>query len=167
MVRIGHISDLHFTLRPSFSELLYLKRVFGFTNQLLFRRSSFILSFQRSLIRKILSLNLDALLISGDLTSMALESEFGLARKELEPLVEKCPVFVVPGNHDVYVSGSLALMRQYFGDLMKGNALDGDERLPVFTIGSASFIGMNPCEPRVFDSGGMYSYEQVSIFCYV
>ncbi len=46
----------------------------------------------------------DRVVITGDLTNVALESEFRAARRWLERLGSADRVFAVPGNHDAYVA---------------------------------------------------------------
>ena len=47
----------------------------------------------------------DYLVISGDLTQLALPEEFAKARMALRPLLKNQErVSIVPGNHDYYVS---------------------------------------------------------------
>ena len=60
----------------------------------------------------------DHLVISGDLTQLALAEEFALARQTLAPLLNRPErVSIVPGNHDYYVRESREGdgFRQFFG----------------------------------------------------
>lgn len=59
------------------------------------------------------ALRLDAFLVAGDLTNTHQEAEYAAARDVLSRL--KCPLFAVPGNHDI-VGGDERLWREYFGE---------------------------------------------------
>lgn len=64
------------------------------------------------------------LLISGDLTAYAMESEFRAAREALSPLCgEKRNCTVVPGNHDLYTPEvkTSGLFERYFGPLLQSD----------------------------------------------
>ena len=101
-----HVSDLHFH-RPSYQPLQYVnKRFLGALNWWLRRRRQFPLARQRALVDYLQTLSWDYLLCSGDLTQLCLPQEFQLAHRILLPLLKAGPqqVFVLPGNHDRYVS---------------------------------------------------------------
>jgi 3',5'-cyclic AMP phosphodiesterase CpdA len=63
---------------------------------------------------------IDHVVVTGDLTNLALESEMTAARAILAPLSGK--LSVIPGNHDVYTRGAERTRRfeQIFGDWMFG-----------------------------------------------
>lgn len=86
------------------------------------RAKRFSLQVQRQLVAAMASVKPDVVLITGDLTSQALESEFELARTELQGLLDAAPrgSFVIPGNHCVYTrpAAKQRLLQRYFGKWM-------------------------------------------------
>ena len=102
---IIHISDLHFHTYPQNFRDWRSKRILGAANLLFRRKRQFPLQRAKRLVEQIQKMNWDHLVISGDLTQLALEKEFSRARKTLEPLLtDPERVTVIPGNHDRYVS---------------------------------------------------------------
>jgi len=116
---VTHLSDLHFNAYPCKVSDWNLKRVLGAANLYLKRAKQHPLSRNRLLVKRVLELEWDHLVISGDLTQLGLEHEFEQARKELDPLLqEKDRVSIVPGNHDRYVvdRDGKDFFGQYFRD---------------------------------------------------
>jgi hypothetical protein len=127
-LRIVHASDLHFLERPTLSDVLSgPKRVIGLLHLFaLGRASKFSRSVQEQLVDTIAHMQPqpDLLLLSGDLTTLSLESEFRAARLALHPLLDNdgaFPTLIVPGNHDAYTRGAVQqrLMHRYFGPWMR------------------------------------------------
>lgn len=124
-----HVSDLHFVddslrLRDLVrKEGITSKRITGWMNYRFNRRGQFNISIRTQLIEYLKTNDWDYLVISGDLTTLALETEFKAARKHLEPLIEKGTVIMTSGNHDRYVRRSLEpdLMAQTFSDCFPFN----------------------------------------------
>src|SRR5436189_5246663 len=102
-MRVVHISDLHFwhiTLNP---RQLLGKRLLGMSNLFLNRAWNFRMESMPALVDRIQGISPDHLLITGDLTSTALEEEFRAARRALIPLNPSAPFLsVVPVNHYRY-----------------------------------------------------------------
>ena len=118
-ISIIHISDLHFHTYPKNFRDWKSKRILGATNLLFRRKRQFPLQRAKKLVEQIQKMNWDHLVISGDLTQLALEKGFSRARKTLEPLLtDPERVTVVPGNHDRYVSQTVGvdLFSKYFGE---------------------------------------------------
>ena len=106
-MRIAHLTDLHFQTPPTYKELLHPKRWIGTSNlYLLGRHSKFSLSTQRAAIEAACTHKPDLFLMTGDITAQALEEECAVARKELSPLLETVPSFLIYGNHDIYTSNT-------------------------------------------------------------
>ena len=104
--RIAHVTDIHWMVQPPLARLPG-KRLIGSANLYLRgRRSHFCENVQSELMRHVLRLKPDALLISGDLTAQALPAEFEKAKRELQPVLEAIPTFLINGNHDVYTVGA-------------------------------------------------------------
>jgi 3',5'-cyclic AMP phosphodiesterase CpdA len=117
-MRIIHLSDLHFwhiTLNPI---RLAGKRLLGMSNLIFNRARKFKMETMPSVVRRVQELKADHLLITGDLTTTALEEEFRAAYKALEALcLDGRPLTVIPGNHDRYTwrSANTRLFEKYFG----------------------------------------------------
>lgn len=108
---IAHFTDIHFTEDPRRVSLgaLLSKRFLGWAN--LRYRGRYSAFEQVEAVAKAFLADLelvapDGILFTGDLTSLSLESEFEMARRTLEPLLEDPRVIGLPGNHDVYVSSA-------------------------------------------------------------
>jgi len=101
-----HISDLHFHRLPSQPARYLSKRALGALNLALWRRRAFPLERAQRLVERLLGLEWQHLLITGDLTQLGTPEEFALAREVLAPLLARGPerVTVIPGNHDRYVA---------------------------------------------------------------
>ena len=103
-IRVAHITDLHWLSPklPSFTEMLG-KRIIGYLNlYVMGRRNYFSDSVRSQMLEHLRSQNPDVVVITGDLSSTALDDEFVAAREELRRVLGDLPVFLIPGNHDVY-----------------------------------------------------------------
>jgi 3',5'-cyclic AMP phosphodiesterase CpdA len=108
-VRIAHLSDLHVLGDDSVSPLRYLnKRLTGWANLKFRRHAVHKRDVVKALARELREHRIDHVVVTGDLSNLALEGELDAARRLLEDDLHLDPhhVSVVPGNHDVYTSGS-------------------------------------------------------------
>ncbi|WP_435006889.1 metallophosphoesterase family protein [Tundrisphaera lichenicola] len=107
-MRIIHLSDIH-VWRYSYNPLrLMNKRAVGMADLLRGRAGKFRLERLEAVVERAVSLQADHILITGDLTTTALSSEFDEAREALSPLLhDPARATVLPGNHDRYTSGSV------------------------------------------------------------
>lgn len=119
-MRVAHLTDIHFQVAPSFSELIAIKRLMGSTNlYLLGRQKKFSLDVQRAAIQQIVDWKPDLVLITGDITAQALDAEFALARQELDPILSQFPTVLQAGNHDTYITQDPPpKMQELFGEWM-------------------------------------------------
>jgi 3',5'-cyclic AMP phosphodiesterase CpdA len=104
MLRIAHVSDTHVlsTGGVQWRNLLFNKRLTGQAN-LLLRRGRV---HRREYLRAVLAAaaaGADHVVVTGDITNLALESEFEEARTLLDGVARSVEVTVVPGNHDIYL----------------------------------------------------------------
>ena len=117
-MRIVHLSDIH-VWRYVFNPLHLLnKRAIGMADLLLGRARKFRLNRFADVVERAAGLNADHVLITGDLTTTALESEFKAARETLAPLLaDPDRVTVLPGNHDRYTTDSVRYSKfeEWFG----------------------------------------------------
>lgn len=131
-LRVLHATDIHFLETPSVADVIRSpKRIIGCTNLFLLGRAGrFSRHVQTQLSSAIAEHQPDLVVLSGDTTTLALESEFALARRALHPLLDNdCafPTLIVPGNHDAYTPDAQRrqLMRKYFGPWMERTEMDG------------------------------------------
>lgn len=115
---LAHISDLHFHAFPRHWQQWTSKRALGAANLFFRRQRKFPLERAQALVKTLQGLKWDHLVISGDLTHLALEQEFQAASNVLHPLLKNPQqVTVVPGNHDRYVPEihECDTFQKYFG----------------------------------------------------
>jgi 3',5'-cyclic AMP phosphodiesterase CpdA len=103
-VLVAHCSDLHLLSLQGARPLDFLgKRLTGALNLLLNRGGEFPTDVAFALMRDIGAQGAEHVLVSGDLTNLALPSELAEARRVLEELrMPPSAVTVIPGNHDAY-----------------------------------------------------------------
>jgi len=107
-MRIGHISDLHVLHLENLKPRDFLsKRFVGGINLLRHRAGAHSVGVVRHALRRLEELNVDHICISGDLTNLALPSEFEAARGLVDEIRDASTrVSLVPGNHDYYTIGA-------------------------------------------------------------
>ena len=104
MLRIAHISDTHVlsTAGVEWSKMLLNKRLTGYANLVLHRgrvhRREYLLAVLAGV-----AAGADHVVVTGDITNLALESEYEEARTLLTGVARSLEVTVVPGNHDIYL----------------------------------------------------------------
>lgn len=105
ILRLAHISDIH-CYRLTLSPLQFLsKRWLGNLNCLFNRRLSFSKDPNSGLIELFARQGVDHVMVSGDLSTTSLSSEFYTVSCFLQRLrQEGMGVHVVPGNHDAYTA---------------------------------------------------------------
>jgi 3',5'-cyclic AMP phosphodiesterase CpdA len=159
-MRIAHFSDLHLLdlqgVRP---HRFFNKRLSGYANIRLKRGHIHKSSYVRAIAREIMRAKIEHVCITGDITNLALEPEFELARVVIEEELhlDAEHVTIVPGNHDLYTRGALRTRRftRYFGDYLKSDlpelAIDtGLGHFPVVKLrGPAAIIGLSSAVPRL------------------
>ena len=98
-------------------------------------------------------------MVTGDLTNLALETEFEAVRCIFEEDLRLSPhdVSIVPGNHDLYTRGALTRRRftTYFADYMTSDLPElaievGPGRFPFVRLrGPVAIIGLSSAVPRM------------------
>ncbi|MCB9736371.1 MAG: metallophosphoesterase [Deltaproteobacteria bacterium] len=120
-LRIAHVSDVHVLDLTGTKPWRFLnKRITGLANLMGARKAAHPHSMLEQIVRELEGDDVDHVIISGDLSNLALESELSRARELVKPLGGFDRVSVVPGNHDVYTRGAQRSRRfeRFFGDLM-------------------------------------------------
>lgn len=157
-MRIAHFSDLHVLSLVGVGWHRFLgKRLTGYANIRLKRGHVHHASYVSALAKEMARTKVDHVTITGDLTNLALEPEFLLAREILEDELHLRPsdISVVPGNHDLYTRGALKRKRftEFFSEYTKCDidvAVDiGAGHFPFVKLrGPAAIIGLSSAVPR-------------------
>jgi 3',5'-cyclic AMP phosphodiesterase CpdA len=124
-MRLIHLSDLHFWRFETDPALLMNKRLVGMLSLAAGRARRFRLERWGSVVGRARELKPDHILITGDLTTTALEAEFEDALNAVRMLsTDPNQVTVIPGNHDRYTTEADRARRfeSYFGPYMGGPA---------------------------------------------
>jgi 3',5'-cyclic AMP phosphodiesterase CpdA len=158
-MRIAHLSDLHLLSLEGVSPRRFLnKRITGYANLRVKRGHVHRPGYVRAIAREIRRSDVDHVVVTGDLTNLALETEFEMARRLLEEdlALDPAHVSIVPGNHDLYTKGAQITKRftNYFAEYIKSDlpelAVDvGVGRFPFVKLhGPAAIIGLSSAVPR-------------------
>jgi 3',5'-cyclic AMP phosphodiesterase CpdA len=171
MVRIAHISDLHVLSHAAaeWRAVLFNKRVTGYAN-LVLRRGRV---HRREYLEAVLAAaatSADHVVVTGDITNLALESEYEAARALLDDVARSVEVTVVPGNHDIYLPATFHERRfgHHFGHFLRSDLPELARDLPagpypsVKLRGPAAIIALSTGVPRPpFIAAGSLGDEQL------
>lgn len=158
-MKIAHFSDLHLLALDGVPARRFLnKRLTGWVNLRLERGSIHRAAYVRAIAREVRRLEVDHVVVTGDLTNLALEAEFELAREVLEGELGLDPsrVTVVPGNHDLYTRGAMTSRRfeHYFAPYLRSDlpelAVDAHGgRFPIVKLrGDVAIVALSSAVPR-------------------
>jgi 3',5'-cyclic AMP phosphodiesterase CpdA len=155
--RIAHVSDLHVLSPRGFEwrRVLFNKRVTGYVNLLLHRARVY----RRAYLDAVLSAAAawaDHVVVTGDVTNLALEQEFEEARALLDALARQVEVTVVPGNHDVYLPSVQAKRRfpHHFGAFLQSDLPGLAREVPAGAFpcvklrGPVAIVALSSAVPR-------------------
>ena len=101
IIRLGHISDLHLAEKSRYPRN-------GFTARDCEKYSA---RLARGLIEALREVQVDHLIVTGDLTLSGEAREFERAAELLQPFAEQRKLTVVPGNHDLWTDDSVETAR--------------------------------------------------------
>jgi 3',5'-cyclic AMP phosphodiesterase CpdA len=172
-MKIAHFSDLHLLSLEGVPARRFLnKRLTGWANLRLKRGSIHRAAYVRAIAREIRRQAPDHVVITGDLTNLALEPEFELAREVIRNDLGLDPsqVTIVPGNHDLYTRGALTTRRfgrylaPYVASDLPGLAVEaGGGAFPVVRLrGDVAIIALSSAVPRFpFVAAGQIGEEQM------
>ncbi|MCC6552763.1 MAG: metallophosphoesterase [Polyangiaceae bacterium] len=158
-MRIAHLSDLHLlSLEGAVPFRLFNKRITGYLNLRLKRGSVHQPAPVRAAAAEIRRLGIDHVVITGDVSNLALEREFALVRRFLDQDLGLPPerVSIVPGNHDAYTRGAHRSSRfaRFFAPYLRSD-LDVVTERPggacfpfVHLRGPVAIIGLSTALPR-------------------
>jgi len=147
-VRIVHLSDVHIW-RYEFNPMrLFSKRALGIAELLRGRARRFRLERIDAVVQRAVELEPDHVLITGDLTTTALPTEFRAARLALAPLLaDASRATVIPGNHDRYTGNSVRTKQfeSYFGEFAPGGGYPWLRPLDAET----AILGLDPTRSHI------------------
>jgi 3',5'-cyclic AMP phosphodiesterase CpdA len=156
--KIAHLSDLHLlSLAGAVPWRLLNKRATGWLNLKLKREHKHKAELLHRVADAIRAEQVDHVVVTGDVSNLALEAEFELVRDLLDRRLGLPPerVSVVPGNHDVYTSGAFRSQRfarffaPYLVSDLPGSAAPGHGPFPYVKLrGPVAFIGLSTAVPR-------------------
>lgn len=155
-MKLGHISDLHVLKIEHPRPWQYLnKRLVGGTNLLMKRSKSHSSSVvDRALNRMQNDYEVDHIAITGDLSNLALDSEFYESARILSGIPDAARrVSVIPGNHDYYTKEAAREQRfeRYFAPYIRSDlpGYRGDSAYPYCHLrgDDVAIIGMNSAIP--------------------
>ena len=108
-MKILHFGDIHVWRLRLAPDFWYLKRILGTVNLTLRRRFRFPGRYPQLVADEVLRSDADAVIFSGDMSTMSLVPEFEEAARLFAPIYEKWGdrFFCIPGNHDRYSPGSV------------------------------------------------------------
>ncbi len=158
-MRLAHFSDLHVLALDGIGAHRFLnKRFTGWVNLKLKREHKHRPAYVREVAREVSRAKLDHVVITGDLTNLALEQEFDAVRNLLEEELGLAAenISVVPGNHDLYTRGAMRAQRfsKFFAPFIGSDLPDlGAEialgRFPYVKLrGPLAIIGLSSAVPR-------------------
>jgi len=155
MQRFAQISDPHLSsLAGVRLRDLLNKRALGYLSWRHRRRHEHRPEVLAALQRDLEDVELDQLLVTGDLTHVGLPQEFRQARDWLQQLGDPTRVAVIPGNHDASVAApwdeTFALWRDYMASDTPGGQPDSLSALyPSLRVrGDIAFIGLSTACPK-------------------
>ncbi len=151
--RIAHISDIHIYNMEGVRPWHFLnKRITGGVNLLLKRSKRHRNEVVIQALEQIAQQNVDHIVVTGDLSNLALDSEFIAARKLIETHAGgPSRVSIIPGNHDyyTYAAARSQSFESFFRDWMKSDLpTESDSPYPyVKFLGQVALVGVNTSVP--------------------
>jgi 3',5'-cyclic AMP phosphodiesterase CpdA len=159
-MRLLHISDLHFWHIPLNPLRLAGKRLFGVGNLILNRAWKFRMGTMPAIVERVQEVKPDHVLITGDLTTTALEEEFQAAHRSLEALaLDPSSLTMIPGNHDRYTRRATRdrLFEKYFG---RYSAHAGYPWLK-WVCPDTAILALDACRPTRISARGTIGTDQL------
>ncbi len=148
-MRFAHCSDIHLLDLTGWRLRQFAnKRLTGAMNLWLKRSKGHDGQRFDVMLEQARQLGAERLVITGDLTNLALDSEFLHVRTRLESA--GLPVTLIPGNHDVYTQGSARVARfeQHLAQFMDGERPAGLRYPYVQHHPDVVFVGLSTAIPR-------------------
>ena len=172
-MRIAHLSDLHILDLKNVGVRRFLnRRMLGGINLLSFRKEAHSAEVFERLLEDLLDHRPDHVVITGDVSNLALESEFERVAAYLRLMWDYESVSIVPGNHDYYTNGAIRSRRfeKAFYPYMFPDFSDLDVALYPYVkpLGPVTLFGMCSATTNLpMYSRGEVDAEQIERFLYV
>ncbi len=154
-MRIAHLSDLHLLdLEGAVPFRLLNKRLTGYLNLQLRRKSVHKPYAALAVAKAIRAMDVDHVVITGDVSNLALEREFEKVRRFVDEDLgfSEDQVSIVPGNHDSYTGGAHRSRRfdKTFAKYLQSDVSVADDgSFPFVKLrGPAAIIGLSTAQPR-------------------
>lgn len=154
-MRIAHLSDLPLLdLEGAVPFRLLNKRLTGYLNLQLRRKSVHKPQAAIAVAKAIRAMDVDHVVITGDVSNLALEREFEKVRRFVEDDLGFTDdrVSIVPGNHDAYTGGAHRSRRfdRTFARYLRSDVPVAEEgAFPFVKLrGPAAIIGLSTAKPR-------------------
>jgi 3',5'-cyclic AMP phosphodiesterase CpdA len=153
-MRIAHISDLHALDLRGVSPLRFFnKRLLGGINLLRKRAAQHPVRILDALCADLNRIELDHVVVTGDLSNLSFPSELARARQAIDTLrLGPANVSIIPGNHDVYVWEAYfgRHFEHAFADYCEGDVAQpqGGPRFPFVRVrGDVAIVGCSTALP--------------------
>ncbi|WP_157595247.1 metallophosphoesterase family protein [Plesiocystis pacifica] len=146
-LRFLHCSDIHLlSLRGVGPHRFLNKRLTGGVNLMLKRGKHHDEALFDRMCEHARDRAVDRVVITGDLSNLALEQEFEHIRTKLRAI--GVPVTVIPGNHDAYTRGSVRNRRfeQMLDEFMAGERSEGGDYPFVQRYGDVALVGVSTAQ---------------------
>lgn len=143
-LRFLHTSDIHLLDLRGVTPWRYLnKRLTGGLNLALRRKGAHDGRLFDRMMAMVEPLEVERVVLTGDLTNLALEPEFELVRDKLDAL--PVPATVIPGNHDAYTRGTVRARRfeRFLSPFMDGDRIEGAAYPFVQRFDGVALIGLS------------------------
>ncbi|MBV8962399.1 MAG: metallophosphoesterase [Hyphomicrobiales bacterium] len=163
MFRLAHLSDPHLGPLPRVRlRDLMNKRLTGYANWRLGRADAQDMGILSALIADVEAQRPDHIAVTGDFANIGLASEFVTTRRFLESLGTPDRVSAIPGNHDIYVSGSAAALTPAIGPWMQSDTTSEPSFPFLKRRGRVALIGLSTGVPTpVFVAAGRLGSPQI------
>ena len=150
VTRIAHLTDSHTTsLEGVTPRELLSKRLLGYISWRRKRRFRHTQAMLEAATQSALRHEPDALVLTGDLLHIGLAQEMREIRPWLTSLIDRLPVLLVPGNHDLYTADSYQHWQSELGDLpIFGDPVSRDSEWPrQLVVNDVRIIGLSSAYP--------------------
>ncbi len=149
-MRLAHCSDLHLLSLAGAGMLDFAnKRWIGGLNLLMNRGRHHQTEIFEGMVSDLNAQGVDHILVTGDITNLALDEEFRFAKTLVESLdLGPEQITVIPGNHDAYVKAGATYFKKHFGEHFESDAdaadhLQGESWPTVRRRGSVTIFGLS------------------------
>ena len=149
-MRLAHCSDLHLLSLTGAGMLDFAnKRWIGGLNLLMNRGRHHRTEIFVDMVADLNAQSVDHILVTGDVTNLALDEEFRFAKTHIENLdLGADQITVIPGNHDAYVKAGATYFKKHFNDYYESDAdaaehLRGESWPTVRRRGAVTIFGIS------------------------